>query len=55
MWSDLFFRLRALFRRDAVEAELDEELRAHFDRQVEKYMRAGAAPPWTTKDEPHVG
>jgi hypothetical protein len=44
MWSDLSFRLRALFRRDAVEAELDEELRAHFDRQVEKYTRAGAAP-----------
>jgi hypothetical protein len=44
MWSDLFFRLRALFRRDAVEAELDEELSAHFDRQVEKYIRAGAAP-----------
>ena len=44
MWSDLSFRLRALFRRDAVEAELDEELHAHFDRQVEKYTRAGAAP-----------
>jgi putative ABC transport system permease protein len=42
MWTDVLFRLRALLRRDAVEAELDEELRAHFDRQVEKYIGAGA-------------
>ena len=44
MWSDLLFRLRALFRRDALEAELDEELRIHFERQIEKYIRAGASP-----------
>jgi putative ABC transport system permease protein len=44
MWNDLVFRLRALFQRDAVEAELDEELCAHFERQVEKYVAAGAAP-----------
>jgi putative ABC transport system permease protein len=43
MWSDLCFRFRALFRRDAVEAELDEELRCHFENQVEKYVQAGAA------------
>jgi hypothetical protein len=41
MWSDLSFRLRSLFRRDAVEAELDVELREHFEKQVEKYVRAG--------------
>jgi putative ABC transport system permease protein len=39
--SDLFFRLRVLFRRKSVEAELDEELRAHLERQVEKYVRLG--------------
>jgi putative ABC transport system permease protein len=41
MISDLLFRLRALFRRDDVEAEMDEELRAHFERQVEKYLQSG--------------
>ncbi len=41
MLDDLRFRARALFRRDAVETELDDELRFHFDRQVEKYMRSG--------------
>jgi predicted permease len=38
---DLFFRLKALFRRNAVESELDEELRFHLERQVEKLMRSG--------------
>src|SRR5579859_3283590 len=42
MWSDVKFRLRALFHRDALESELDAELRAHFERQVEKYVSAGA-------------
>jgi predicted permease len=38
---DLFFRLKALFRRNAVESELDQELRFHLERQVEKLMRSG--------------
>ncbi|MGA8669833.1 MAG: ABC transporter permease [Terracidiphilus sp.] len=41
MLDDLRYRMRALFRHKAVETELDEELRFHFDRQVEKYMRSG--------------
>ena len=41
MWSDLLVRLRALFRRDAVEGELDDELRFHFDQQVEKFVESG--------------
>jgi hypothetical protein len=41
MLSDLRIRLRALFRRHAVEGELDDELRFHFDQQVEKYVRSG--------------
>jgi putative ABC transport system permease protein len=49
MWSDLSFRLRALFRRNAVEAELDEELRAHFENQVEKYVQAGATRQEATR------
>ena len=41
MFNDLFFRLRAVFRRKAVEAEMDQELRFHFEQEVEKYVRAG--------------
>jgi predicted permease len=44
MFDDLVFRLRSLFRRNVVEAELEEELRTHFDREVEKYLRAGLSP-----------
>ena len=41
MFSDLLYRLRALFHRDSMEAELDEELRAHLEHQVEKYVQSG--------------
>jgi len=41
MFSDLLFRLRSLFRRKSVETELDEELSAHLERQVEKLMNSG--------------
>jgi predicted permease len=41
MLNDLRFRLRALFRRKAMESDLDEELRFHFEHEVEKYIHAG--------------
>lgn len=41
MFSDLIFRLRSLFRRNAVESEADAELRFHFDQYVEKYIKSG--------------
>jgi putative ABC transport system permease protein len=41
MLSDLFFRLRSLFRKKAVEEELDDELHFHFERQLEKYRESG--------------
>ncbi len=41
MLSDLLFRLRALLRRKSMETELDDELRAHLDHQVEKYVQSG--------------
>src|SRR5690242_12280491 len=41
MLSDLVFRLRSLFRRNRVEAELDDELRFHFEQQVETNIRSG--------------
>jgi predicted permease len=41
MLDDLRYRTRALLRRKQVEEELDEELRFHFERQVEKHRRSG--------------
>src|SRR5260221_3747454 len=41
MLTGLFYRLGAFFRRNAVESELNEELRFHLERQVEKLMRSG--------------
>jgi hypothetical protein len=43
MLTDLLFRFRSLFRRKTVEEELDDELRFHFDREVEKHMNSGLA------------
>ena len=45
MWKmrDLWMRLRALLRRRAVEQELDDELRSHFEQQVEKWVASGVA------------
>jgi len=44
MFTDLYFRLRALVRRQAVERELGDELRFHLDHQIEKYVAAGMTP-----------
>jgi predicted permease len=44
MLSDFHYRLRALFRRKSVESEMGEELRAHLERQTEKYIRSGMPP-----------
>jgi predicted permease len=41
MLSDLLIRLRALFRRNTVESELDDELRFHFEQEVEKFLQSG--------------
>ena len=41
MFSDPLIRLRNLFRRNTVERELDDELRFHFEQQVEKYVQSG--------------
>lgn len=44
MIADLLYRLRSLFRRDAVEHELDDELRFHLEHETEKYARSGVPP-----------
>ena len=41
MLNDLLHRLRALFRKTAVEGELDDELRFHLQHETEKYVRSG--------------
>jgi predicted permease len=43
MLSDIRHRLRAVFRRDVVEHELDEELRFHLEHDVEKRVALGKA------------
>jgi predicted permease len=44
MLSDLFYRLRAFFRSKEMDAEVEEELRDHLEREAEKYRRTGVAP-----------
>lgn len=41
MLNDLLYRVRALVRRKGVEREMEEELRFHLERQVEKYVASG--------------
>lgn len=45
MLRDIVLRLRSLVRRGAVEQELDEELRFHLQREVEKNMVRGMSEP----------
>lgn len=44
LWSDLRYRLRALFRRAEMERELDAEIRDHLEREARKYEREGLRP-----------
>jgi putative ABC transport system permease protein len=41
LWSEIRYRLRALLRRNAVEQELDEELRFHLEREAAKNIAQG--------------
>jgi putative ABC transport system permease protein len=41
MLTDLLYRVRALFQWRTVEKELEDEVRFHFEHQVEKYMQSG--------------
>jgi hypothetical protein len=43
-WSDFQLRLRALLFRQAVEDELDEELRFHVDMETRKNIATGMRP-----------
>jgi predicted permease len=44
MLNDLRYRLRAFFRRDSMDREMDAELRFHLEKEVEKHVAAGVAP-----------
>lgn len=50
VWSDLRYRLRALFRREEVERELDEELRYHLEREEAKLRGEGHAPEQAARE-----
>jgi predicted permease len=41
MLNDFFMRVRAIFRRESVEREMDDELRFHYDAAVAKHVAAG--------------
>jgi predicted permease len=41
MLSDILIRLRAVFRRKSAELDMDEELRFHYEQQVEQLSKAG--------------
>ena len=45
MLDDIRFRLRALFRRNAAEDDLDDELRFHLERAVEQHVARGFSLP----------
>lgn len=44
LFSQIRHRARALFSRAAVDRELDDELRFHLERGIERHLRAGLAP-----------
>jgi predicted permease len=44
MLADLFERLRALLLRNRVEADMDEEMRFHIERETEERIRHGIEP-----------
>ena len=44
MLNDLLYRLRALIHRGEMDAEVDDELRDHIEREAEKYRGAGLTP-----------
>lgn len=41
MLNDFFFRIRHLLQRDKAEGELEQELRFHRERELEKYRKSG--------------
>ena len=42
--QSIFHRSRSLFRKNAVERELDQEMRFHVERQIAENLAAGMSP-----------
>ena len=49
MLTDLLYRLHSLFHREKVESEVDDELRFHYEHQVEKLVAAGRSRDEATR------
>lgn len=49
MLDDLTYRLRSLLKRKTAETELDDELRFHFERQIEKNVASGLTEEEATR------
>src|SRR5262245_37392219 len=45
MWSDLKIRFASLFRRESIEREMAEEIRAHVEQETEKLVSTGLPRP----------
>ena len=43
LWTDLRYRARVVMHRDAIERELDAELRFHIEKEAENYERLGVS------------
>ncbi len=41
MWKDVTRRIRAMFRREQLESELDEEMRFHLEKEIEQNLARG--------------
>src|SRR5437667_8724881 len=44
LWSKLHLRLRALFQRRKLDAEMDEEMRSHIEMRTQENIDAGMKP-----------
>src|SRR5882724_2143521 len=44
MLSDLFYRMRSIFRRGSMESELNDEIHFHVERETEKLIGQGVEP-----------
>lgn len=53
-WTAVVRRFRALFARDAVEREMNEELRFHFEMEAVKQERRGLSPDTARRKAAHT-
>ena len=44
MWRRFQSKIRAVFRKDDLDAEIDEEMRAHIEMRAQQNIEAGMSP-----------